>query len=234
MLVKSSTTAARRHLLAGALFLLVPLVAARVVSVLYSYAATDVLYMTTALPTALFWIKRILSVIAFGGGIALTVSAAFRFGGKCGAAAFGIHASLLFLDFMTAFLIDVLSGAVSSAGVLLAFLVGFADCIWCVLFSLIAWRAACRLLKKNGTSARAAFIGAVFYMAGRLLLKLLYQLDFLIDVEFLPYPEEIAAIVGDLLAIVAFDGGVLWLAALGILFLLRRIDCKNEKFTNNL
>ncbi len=234
MHTKTTSPAARRYLLISAVLLFALLASSRLVSVFYSYAATDILYMTTALPTVLFWMRRVLTVIAFGAGVAAIVSAVFRFGARCGAGVFGIHAVVLFLDFLTAFLIDAISGAVSGGSAVAALLVGFSSFAWNALFSFIAWASASRCRKKGKTAERALTFGAVWYMAGRLFLELLYLLDFLIEVEFLPYPEEIAVIVGEFLGIIVLDGGAVWFSALLFAFLFRRIGRKNEKFTNNL
>lgn len=222
MSAKTNAANEKRHFCLSTLFMFCPLAAARVVSVLYSYTATDILYMESVLPTVLLYARQILTAAAFGAGIASIVSAVFRFGQKRGAVLFGMHAALLFADTLAAFLIDVVGGAVSASAAAFTLVVALLNFLWSAAFSFAAWTVARQCLKRQKSAGRAALLGAVLYMAGRLLLEIIYLIEFLIEVDFLPYSTEIAVIVGEFLGILVISGGVVWLAAFAVQGLLAR------------
>lgn len=222
MAEKIHSVAVKRQIWFSAFFMFCPLAAARIVSVLYSYAATDILYMETILPSVLLYARQVLTAIAFGAGIASVAAAVFRLGEKCSAAVFGIHAGLLLADALAAFLIDVISGAVSAPAAGFTFVVGLLGFLWDAVLSFAAWITARQCLKRKKSAARALLLGTLFYMAGRLLLEIVYLIEFLIEVDFLPYSTEIPVIVGEFLSIIVISGGVVWLAACAAHALLAR------------
>jgi len=87
----------------------------RSAAVLYSFAATDILYAEGVLPDLLTFLRQFFAAAAFGAGIASVTAAAVRGGGRLTAAAAGIHIAVLLADALAAFLIDALSGAVRAA-----------------------------------------------------------------------------------------------------------------------
>ena len=220
-------TKRRWYFLAAALILL-PLLSARGVGIANSFLATDVRYMDTVWPTLLYYLRQLFSVLFLGVSFAALAAATFRFGKKSGTAVLSLSAGLYFADTAAAFLIDVISGAVSGR-VLLALLSGLGSWLfWAVLlwFSrIVAGRCAVR----GRTPEQAVLWSAALCAAVRLLMETAYLLQFLIEVEFLPYATEIAVIAGEYLSIVFFYGGLVWLSTRGLLPCFLSAGVKNEK-----
>ncbi len=219
----------RRWYLLAALLLLLPVLLARGISIANSFAATDIRYMDTVLPTVLYYLKQLFSVFVFGAAAAALAAGIFRFGRKCGTAVFCLAVGILLADTAAAFLIDAVSGAVSSDRLLLALLSGLGSWLFGAALVLIARLLTGRCAARGHTPARAVLWSAVVCMAGRLLMETVYLLQFLIEVEFLPYASEIAVIVGEYLSIVFFYGGVVWLAAYALLPWLAAAGTKSKK-----
>ncbi len=225
----SDSKNARRQLIFGAIFLFVLLLASRLVSVFYSYVKTDILYSESLLPDVLYYARQVLSAAAFGAGIAASVFAVFRFGKEYGAAAFGIHSALLFADILAAYLIDVISRAVSEEWLSFAALVAVGEWLFLSALSLAAWGFACRSAKRKKGSDRVLLVGSLVHLGGWLLLEIFYLIEFLIDVDFLPYRTEIVVIVGQFLSHIVLNGGAVWIAALAFFALFSRLfDEKSE------
>lgn len=221
-------TKRRWYFLAAALLLL-PVLLARGVSIVNSFLATDIRYMDTVWPTVLYYLRQLFSVLAFGVSFAALAAGTFRFGRKCGTAVFFLSAGILFADTVAAFLIDAVSGTVSGGMLLLALFSGLGSWLFGAALLLIARLVAGRCAGKDRTMKQAVFLSAIFCMAGRLLLETVYLLQFLFEVEFLPYASEIVVIAGEYLSIVFFYGGMVWLTARGLLAWLTRTGAKKEK-----
>jgi hypothetical protein len=224
---KPKSPALRLYLFAAVL-IFVPIAASRGTALVSSFVSTDIRYMETALPAVLDYLRLTLSVFAFGAAAASAVTAVFRCGKKSGAAVIGIHAAVLLLDAVTAVLIDTLSGAVSGGMILLAVFSCLADALWNVLLSFLGWYAACRAAAKQRTEEGALLSASLIHMGGRLLLETVYLIQFLIEVEFLPYAREIVVIVGEYLRIVCFYGGVTFIGAWLIFTWLNRTFLRKE------
>ena len=72
------------------------------------------------------------------------------------------------------------------------------------------------------------FGSAAIYMLGRLLMEAVYLMQFLVEVEFAPYPEEIAVITGEFLGIVFLHGGVTFFASFLVGRLFSRLYPKKK------
>ncbi|MBO5670047.1 MAG: hypothetical protein J6S41_00730, partial [Clostridia bacterium] len=190
----------RRWYLLTAVLILLPILLARCVSIVNSFTATDIRYMDTALPTVLYYLRQLFSVISYGAATAALAGGIFRFGGKCGTRVFFLYAGILLADTVAAFLMDILSGAVSGAMIPLALVSGLGNWLFGASLVLIARLVTGRCAKTGRTPARAVLLSAVFCMAERLLLETVYLLQFLIEVEFLPYATEIAVIAFEYLS----------------------------------
>ena len=212
----------KRHLfcLAGGAILLLMLLS-RTCSVLYSTAATDILYAETVLPDVLTYLRQIFSSASFGVGLAF-VAAAFSFGKKDAVGAACIHGGILLLDAAASFIIDAVSGAVSAALLPLAAILNGGSWLYSALLLLIAFAMIRRTQKKEQPVSRGLLAGSLTWFAGRMLLQLFYILSFLIEVEFQPYAKEIVQMLGEILQVL-FQGGIVWLSAAGSHFLFRRI-----------
>ena len=226
---------ARRHLLLSGLFVLVLLAAARAVSLWYSYAATDILYMETVLPDVLFYARQILSMTAFGTGTAATVLAAFRYGKPCSFAFFGIFAALFLADHLCAFLTDVISGAIGDALIPFAAVVTAIEWVCNTLLAYLALVAVHRCLRRGKDRDHALLSASLVHLAGWLCVEIAYLIDSLIAVDFAVTPSGTVLIVGEFLRVIVLNGGVVWIAAVAFFALFSRLsDKKSEEFTKNL
>ncbi len=203
----------RRRLVLCAAVLLILLAAARVLGVLYARFATDIRYMETVLPAIFDYARRILTAVAFGTGIAFTGYAVFFGEKREGRQTFLLHAAVLLADAAAALLMDGISGAVRGAALPLAVLSVGAGWIWTALLAFLGWFFARRIANKGGAPERALIASSAVYMTGRLLLETVYLIQFLIEVEFAPYPQEIAVIAGEFLGIVFLHGGITFFAS---------------------
>ncbi len=230
-----SKNRAARHLVLSALAVFLLLFASRSLSLWYSYIATDILYMDTALVRVLPFFKRILSAAAFGAAVGASVMTVYHFGKRCGTAWFLLHVAILFADLLAAFMIDFLGGAASGALLPLTLLVCAAEWLWNSLLSLaVLFTARLFIIHTRGSDA-ALLTASLVHMAGWLLLKLINIFDFLIEISFDPTAAEIASMSGDVLSVIVYSGGVVWLAALLFFFCVARHGReKSEEFTKNL
>lgn len=201
----------RRHgaLLACVLFFLCRL-AARGVSLVYSAVATDVLYMEGALPTVLvcvrsvlIWLSVLVTVVAFS---TLARSPAQ----KSTAGMAWVFSLIVFMDAAGAFLLDLCSGAFRETILIwlgLTVVVG----TWLAETAFV-WLVYC-VARKTSTQKKSVLWTSFLHMAWQLVLETVYLVQFLIDVDFSPYPKEIWSILRSYGGIVLWQGMALWLAA---------------------
>lgn len=211
----------------GAVFVLAAL--ARLCSVLYSTAATDILYAETALPEVLTFLRQMLSSAAFGASLAFA-AAVFRYGRK-ELAVFGISAGIFFLDVACAFVLDAAGGAVSADLLPLAAVLNLGDWLFTLLLLGIAFLLIRRTARKKMPAGRGLLSGAIVWLSGRMLLQLFYIFSFLIEVDFQPYRSEIVQMLGEILQVL-FTGGIVWLSSLGLYALFCRIGTENRDFSD--
>ena len=198
----SRMTAAAAAVMAGGLVLY------RLVSLLYSYAATNVLYAESVLPSVLEYVRGVFYAVFAGAYIAGVVS----LGKKERMRIWIISAVLLILDGAAALIIDLAEGAISQASALVALLNVAGDCLY--TFALL-WLCLplTAFLAQLGREGRAIAACSLLFFAGRLIPWLVSVVSFLIDVEFAPYTREVLTIVGELLRHVVLSGGCVFLAA---------------------
>ncbi len=196
----------------GALLLLVLLAAARAVSVVASFLATDIRYSETLWPVILNAAKQLLFVTAFGSGISL-LTLLSRFGKRPLWQGVGTATALFLLDGVASFAIDATSGAVGKE--LLPVAAIYCGMNWLFHVVLLLFVAALSDRGRQGGQNRNRILlsGALVYMGGRLLLETLYLVQFLIEVEFMPYAREILSILLAYGEIVLLYGGVGFLSA---------------------
>ena len=201
---------------------------ARICSVLYSTAATDILYAETVLPDVLIILRQILSSASFGAALAFTSLSVYDCGGKTGAAV-GICCGIFLLDAAASFLIDAASGSVSSDLLPLAAVLNLGDWLFSSLLLLIAAFIIRRTAGRQRSASRGLVLGALVWLIGRMILQLFYIVSFLVEVEFQPYSSEVVQMLGEILQVL-FTGGVVWISAFGLYALLTRICGKNPVF----
>jgi len=196
----------------------------RSAAVLYSFAATDILYAEGVLPDLLTFLRQFFAAAAFGAGIASVTAAAVRGGGRLTAAAAGIHIAVLLADALAAFLIDALSGAVRAALLPAAALMNLGEWLFGALLAAIISVILRRMAQRGRDASRMLGTAALIHMGGRLALQMYAVTVFLIEVEFSPYASELTQIVGEVLGVLFMSGGVVWLSALAVHALLARIS----------
>ena len=216
-------------LLRAALVLVLGSAVSRSVGVLYSAVATDIQYSASPLPSALYYLRQILAAVSYGGGIAATAASVSA--GLGGAPAI-LHSGVLLADALAAFCIDAFSGAVSGAALPFAAIMNLSEWLFASLFVAVAYLTARRMTRRGRTPARICVVSAAFYLAGRLLLLTQYQLRFLKEVDFRPYPSEIVQICGEYLQFIFIYGGVISLSA--VLFLPLFLPGNTEKHANTV
>jgi len=225
-IMTSAPSKGKLFCIAGGAVLLFTLLA-RICSVLYSTAATDILYAETILPDVLTVLRQILSSAAFGTALAFAARSFAGFGGIF--AAVGISCGIFLLDAASSFLIDAAGGAVSSDLLPLAAVLNLGDWLFSALLLLIAALVIRHAAKKQRSAGWGLAGGALIWLIGRMLLQLFYIVSFLIEVEFQPYGSEIVQMLGEILQVL-FTGGVVWLCAVGLYALFCRICGKNPVF----
>lgn len=195
--------------------ILLPALFSRICAVLYSGAATNILYSETALPEVLSWLRQIFSAISFGGGVASVVYAAYTFGRSVAVGTAALHVCILLADVSAAFLIDAISGAVSGALLMVAALMNLGDWLFSALLVTVGALLVGRRARRGKGEAGALRLFALVYFSGRILLRLIYMVQFLVEVEFAPYSQEIVQMVGEILE-TCFISGAVWLSGVGM------------------
>ncbi len=198
----SRMTAAAAAVMAGGLVLY------RLVSLLYSYAATNVLYAESALPSVLEYVRGVFYAVFAGAYIAGVVS----LGKKERLRVWIISSILLILDGAAALIIDHAEGAISQASALVALLNVAGDCLYTAALLWLCLPLTA-FLARIGKEGRAIAACSLLFFAGRLIPWLVSVVSFLIDVEFAPYTREVLTIVGELLRHIVLSGGCVLLAA---------------------
>ncbi|MBQ4043146.1 MAG: hypothetical protein IJD06_04040, partial [Clostridia bacterium] len=124
-------------------------------------------------------------------------------------------------DGIASFLIDAAGGAISADLLPLAAVLNLGDWLFSGILILIAFFVLRRSVRRQIPAGRGLLGGAVVWLSGRMLLQLFYIFSFLIEVEFQPYGSEIAQMLGEVLQVL-FNGGILWLSAVGFHTLFAR------------
>lgn len=205
----------------GAVFLC--LLLSRTVSILFSYAATDILYSESVLPTVLSYLRQIFAACACGAGIAAMCTALYADDRRTALILLGAHSGLLLIDVLCAFASDAFSGAVEDVLLGYAALFNLGDWLISVLLLALAYLCMrrCRLTDRSSSSALIAASLVSFGM--RMILQLFYIVQFLIEVEFSPYASEIIQMVGEILQVIVMSGGAVWLSAAGMYMFFAKI-----------
>ncbi len=206
----------RRFLLCavGAVFLCLFL--SRTVSVLFSYAATDILYSESVLPTLLSYLRQIFSACACGAGIAAMCTAIYADERRTALILLGIHSGLLLADVLCAFASDAVSGAVEDVLLGIAALFNLGDWLVGALLLALAYLCMVKCFRRGRPLSFALLAASLVSLGVRMALQLFYIVQFLIEVEFSPYASEIIQMIGEILQVIVMSGGAVWLSAVGI------------------
>ena len=183
--------------------------AARGVSLAYSSAGTDVLYMEGQLPdilltirAVLLWASVVCTVFSFS-ALAGSVSQKILKGMAWG------FSLIVFADAAAMFLIDVCTGAVG-VFVWMALIMDTATFLFEAVFVwLVYWIA-----RRSATAKKSILRASALHMAGRLAMETVYLIQFLIEVDFAPYANEVWTILLTYLGIVLWQGAAVWLASM--------------------
>lgn len=218
--MSNKTTGARGAILACALFFAFRLTA-RLLSVAYSMAATDILYMDGWLPSVLTMLRQAFLAAAAGTVIA-GLNALDREVPKLISLgmAWGVCLSI-FADAASAFLIDVCSGAVQDFAVWMALIVNILTVLVEAAFVWIVY-AISRRNKPTQTPARSVLLAVCVHLLGYLAMETAYLIQFLGEVGFSLSVSVGVEILGTYLGIILWQGGVVWLVAVLLMRLFRR------------
>ena len=201
----------RKHgvLFSCVLFLLCRL-AAHGVSFAYSAVATDILYMEGALPSilsgarsVLLWLSILVTVVAFS-----TLACGRSEKAPTGMA--WIFTLIVFADAAGVFLTDLCGGAFREN--ILVWLGLAVDIGTFLLEGAFVWLVY-SIARRCPTPEKAVLWTSLLHMGWRLAMETVYLIQFLIDVDFSPYPKEILSILRSYGGIVLWQGVVLFLAS---------------------
>ena len=193
----------------------------RLTSLLYSYAATNVLYSESALPSVLAYVRGVFYAAFAGAYIAAIVFVEKKERLRLWVTAL----ILLAVDGASALLIDLAEGAISQAAALVALLNVAGDCLYTAALLWLCLPLTAFLEQRNKRDRALTACSALFFI-GRLLPWLVSVVSFLIEVEFRPYTREVLTIAGELLQLAVLSGGCVWLAATAFSALYRTVTRK--------
>ena len=216
--MRDQTKGVRAAILACVLFLAFR-VAARLTSLAYSMAATDILYMDGWLPSALTMLRQAFRVAAAGTAIA-GLNALDRESPKRISAGMAWGFCLvIFADAASAFLIDVCSGAVQDFALWMALIVNLLTILMEAAFVWIVYVIS-RVQKI--APARSVLLAVCVYLLGYLIMETAYLIQFLGEVGFSLSVSVGVEILGTYLGIILWQGGAVWLVAVLLMRLFRR------------
>ena len=216
--MRDQTKGVRAAILACVL-LLAFRVAARLTSLAYSMAATDILYMDGWLPSVLTMLRQAFLVAAAGTVIAglnaldREVPKQISLG-----MAWGVCLSI-FADAASAFLIDVCSGAVQDFALWMALIVNILTILVEAAFVWIVY-AISRVQKI--APASSVLLAVCVHLLGYLIMETAYLIQFLGEVGFSLSVSVGVEILGTYLGIILWQGGAVWLVAVLLMRLFRR------------
>jgi hypothetical protein len=219
--VTNSRKIQRGALLACFLFFFCRL-AARAVSLIHSAVAADVLYRDGLLPGLLLGIRAVMTWLSVLTVVLACSLLAKRIPEKAMSGMVWGFTLICFADGAAMFLSDLLSGAFQDsffALMGLALVVGtfLAECAFVWLVYCIAVRSA--------TSEKSVLWACGLHMLGYLAMEIAYLIQFLIEVDFSPYKNEVLSILRSFGGIVLWQGLALWLVAV----LICRLICRRNR-----
>lgn len=206
-----------------AVLLIVVAFLTRLVGILYSITATDILYEKSILPTVLLYGRQGLEGFFWGCGFGF--AAVFLQNGekKRAIAAALIHTAMHFLYTMSALVIDWRSGSLTEVTLWPAVAVNTLNFLFTALLIWLAFYVTsfwiCRKRMNGGL-----LIGCGVYLLGQLGVQTVYVVQFLLSVSFQPYTTELVEIGKDYLSILVLCGGAAMLSA----WMIWKLLLKNE------
>ena len=201
----------------------------RVVSFIHSAVAADVLYRDGMLPGFLLGARAVMTWLSV---LTVVVSCSVlvrRISEKSVSGMVWGFTLICFADGAAVFLIDLLSGAFQETfltvmGLVLVTGTFLVECAFVWLVYCIAARSA--------APEKSVLWACGVHMLGRLAMEVVYLIQFLIEVDFAPYKNEVWSIVRSFGGIVLWQGIALWLASVLVCRLIRLLcNCvKNGVF----
>ena len=184
--------------------------AARAASLIHSAVAADVLYREGMLPGLLLGIRAVMTWLSVLTVVLACSLLAKRIPEKAMSGMVWGFTLICFADGATVFLSDLFSGAFQDtffALMGLALVAGtfLAECAF-------VWLVYC-IARKTSARNKSVLWTSFLHMAWQLVLETIYLVQFLIDVDFSPYPKEIWSILRSYGGSVFWQGIALWLAA---------------------
>lgn len=194
----------------------VSIIILRLSGVFYSITATDVLWMHSYLPVALYYIRDIAECIFLSVAFSGIVFSVYHGEKRDWRNSFLIFVFLLLIDRAASFLIDFLSGDIKGAEfvaliwLIIRYFIYFAMMIAVLLVAIIMYKKY--ELYEGTTKSRKYEAGRVIIVSACIMLLFfilslsLNVFSFLFEVGFKPLHEETLSIIGDYLYIVVTRG----------------------------
>lgn len=184
--------------------------AARAVSLVHSAVAADVLYREGMLPGLLLGIRSVMTWLSVLTVVLACSLLAKRISEKSVSGMVWGFTFICFADGATVFLSDLLSHSFENTFFVmmgLALVTGtfFAECAF-------VWLVYC-IAARSDTPERSVLWACGLHMLGRLAMEVVYLVQFLIEVDFAPYKNEVWSIVRSFGGIILWQGIALWLAS---------------------
>ena len=184
--------------------------AARAASLIHSAVAADVLYREGMLPGLLLGIRAVMTWLSVLTVVLACSLLAKRIPEKAMSGMVWGFTLICFADAAGVFLLDLCSGAFRENILIwlgLTVVVG----TWLAETAFV-WLVYC-IARKTSARNKSVLWTSFLHMAWQLVLETIYLVQFLIDVDFSPYPKEIWSILRSYGEIVLWQGMALWLAA---------------------
>ena len=199
-----------RYILKVLLLILIPQLAARVLYVAYSYAATDVT-ASAFLESALDYGARTFSCLTIGTAYASIQHTVYRYAPARGFVPLGIYAGVILLDDAARFFIDYLGGAINYRE-LVALISLSAEFFSTVAIAFGGWILGVaihhlyviRSFPRKHSERSAVNASLLLYFAVPLIRWIVNTFSFLVSVEWIATVDETRSIVTDGVSIVVF------------------------------
>lgn len=206
----------------------------RFISVWYVALSNDIMYMYSVIINILDYTITILSLITKSFGYAAIISAYMIIGGKAGIKTTAFIILIEFLDFASAFIIDIVQKNIvgkeifAAISVFVNFLITFAVISTIsIITSSIAGKRKDRndirtVISLSNPPQRAIFFSSVFVLSAKIVLELIYTFQFLYDYNFRLYEGELTAIISSYAKIILTGGVITFIAVTCFYMLINR------------
>lgn len=217
---------AKNGALAACLLFFFCRLAVRTASFAHSAVASDVLYMDGSLPDIFLGIRSLATWLS----VCVVILSLSLLSGRPAdkptvGVAWGLTA-ICFADAAAVFLGDLFSGSFQDT-----FLIWLGAAVVAGTFLVDAcfvWLVYC-IARKAASPEKSILWASGLHMIGRLAMETVYLIQFLVEVDFSPYRNEILSILRSYGSIVLWQGMALWLMGILACRLWRRSTQRNDR-----